>query len=263
MRTEAGSFGTARRGRRASPAATTRRTWPSPTMARDRRLQHLAARRRERRLAPRHASRCAAGATLLPGVTLDFTVRNSDKTADRDGFGGPAGGTLADRHRRPLHARSPGAAGRRQPALGHARRRADPRVPRQPQQHDHGRSPTAPSSRASASNISETDKYAYLATYRLDMPALWMKHAFTGRVEKEDERFTPYGDFADGLRARARAHGLHGRMARRLRRPAVPDRRHPPRRQRQLPGLHDLARGRLAGAARDSTCGRTPASARP
>ena len=35
-----------------------------------------------------------AGATLLPGVTLDFTVRHSDKAADRDGFGGPAG-TLA------------------------------------------------------------------------------------------------------------------------------------------------------------------------
>ena len=30
------------------------------------------------------------GAKLLPGVTLDFTVRHSDKAADRDGFGDPA-----------------------------------------------------------------------------------------------------------------------------------------------------------------------------
>ena len=144
-----------------------------------------------------------AGATLLPGVTLDFTVRKSDKQADRDGFGGPAG-TLATAidDRSTLDHRVFLAGGNlRWDMLGGALTH-ELRI-------NHNSTTTADTDRsffASFSrNISEAEKYAYLATYRLNMPALWMKHAFTGRVEKEDERFTPFGDFADGLeRARGR-----------------------------------------------------------
>ena len=144
-----------------------------------------------------------AGATLLPGVTLDFTVRKSDKQADRDGFGGPAG-TLATAidDRSTLDHRVFLAGGNlRWDMLGGALTH-ELRI-------NHNSTITADTDRsffASFSrNISEAEKYAYLATYRLNMPALWMKHAFTGRVEKEDERFTPFGDFADGLeRARGR-----------------------------------------------------------
>jgi vitamin B12 transporter len=147
-----------------------------------------------------------AGATLLPGVTLDFTVRHSDKQADRDGFGGPAG-TLATAidDRSTLDHRILLAGGSLRwdmlaGALTHELR------------INHNSTITADTDRAFAfpsfsRNVSETDKYAYLATYRLGMPALWMKHAFTGRVEKEDERFTPFGDFADGLER------TRGRMA--------------------------------------------------
>ena len=144
-----------------------------------------------------------AGATLLPGVTLDFTVRKSDKQADRDGFGGPAG-TLATAidDRSTLDHRVFLAGGNlRWDMLGGALTH-ELRI-------NHNSTTTADTDRsffASFSrNISEAEKYAYLATYRLNMPALWMKHAFTGRVEMEDERFTPFGDFADGLeRARGR-----------------------------------------------------------
>jgi vitamin B12 transporter len=144
-----------------------------------------------------------AGATLLPGVTLDFTVRKSDKQADRDGFGGPAG-TLATAidDRSTLDHRVFLAGGNlRWDMLGGALTH-ELRI-------NHNSTITADTDRsffASFSrNISEAEKYAYLTTYRLNMPALWMKHAFTGRVEKEDERFTPFGDFADGLeRARGR-----------------------------------------------------------
>jgi vitamin B12 transporter len=54
-------------------------------------------------------------------------------------------------------------------------------------------------------NISDTLKFAYLATYRLDTPAIWGKHSFSGLVEKEDESFTPEGTFGDEkLRERGR-----------------------------------------------------------
>ena len=189
------------------------------------------------------------GATLLPGVTLDFTVRHSDKLSDRDGFGG-----VRRRHARPppstIARRSSNrvflaGANLRWETLGG---RLDAGAPRQPQRHDHRRHRPLASSRAAAATSARRRSSPISPPTGSTCRRCGTKHAFSGRVEKEDERFTPEGNFADGLRARARPHGLHGRVARRLRRPAVPHRRHPPRRQRQLPGLHDLAHGRLAGA---------------
>jgi len=49
-------------------------------------------------------------------------------------------------------------------------------------------------------NISETNKYGYLATYRFATPMmLAAKHTISGLVEKEIERFTPIAFFTDGL----------------------------------------------------------------
>ena len=60
---------------------------------------------------------------------------------------------------------------------------------------DTDRSPFPSTSR----NISEAEKLSYLASYRLDMPAIAVTNTVSGRVEKEFERFTPEGSFADGL----------------------------------------------------------------
>src|SRR6185295_6846592 len=60
---------------------------------------------------------------------------------------------------------------------------------------DTDRSPFPGNSR----NISEAEKLSYLASYRLDMPALALTNTVSGRIEKEFERFTPEGSFADGL----------------------------------------------------------------
>ncbi len=137
------------------------------------------------------------GAKLLPGVTLDFTVRHTDKVADRDGFGGPAG-TLATAidDRSTLDHRVLLAGANLRWDLFEGRFTQEFRA-------NHNGTITADTDRSLfpsfSKNVSEADKYAYLATYRLDMPALWMKHAVSGRVEKEEERFTPEGTFADGL----------------------------------------------------------------
>jgi vitamin B12 transporter len=47
-------------------------------------------------------------------------------------------------------------------------------------------------------NVSEADKAAYLATYRLDTPGLLAKHSFTGLVGTETERFTSKSSFGGG-----------------------------------------------------------------
>jgi vitamin B12 transporter len=164
------------------------------------------------------------GAKLLPGVTLDFTVRHTDKRADRDGFGDifdPAlNGTLAT-------AFDDLSTLRNRVLLAGANLRWDTHDGRLTQEFraNHNGTITEDSDRtflpfATSTNTSNVAKYAYLATYRLDTPGLWAKHALSGRVEKEDERFTPEGPFADGqLRERGRVAytgewrgGFHDRL---------------------------------------------------
>ena len=135
--------------RRASRSATTRRTSPSPiTCARPTgsTSRPSATRTTARASAP---SRCGPARRCCRGVTLDFTLRNSDKRPTATASAGPPA-TLATAIDDPLHARSPRAAGRRQPALGHVRRRAHARVPHQPQRHHHRRLRPLRSSRPSA-----------------------------------------------------------------------------------------------------------------
>jgi vitamin B12 transporter len=139
------------------------------------------------------------GAKVLPGVTLDFTVRHSEKPADRDGFGGPSApaGSLATAFddRSTLNHRL---------LLAGANLRWDTADGRLTQEFraNHNSTVTSDADRTffnNSKNTSDTDKFAYLATYRLDTPGMWAKHTFSGRIEQEDERFTPEGAFADGL----------------------------------------------------------------
>jgi vitamin B12 transporter len=137
------------------------------------------------------------GATLLPGVTVDFTVRNTEKSSDRDGFGGPAGtlATAIDDRSTLNNKVFLAGANLRWEALGG-------RFVQEFRANHNGtitadvdRSPFPGNSR----NISEAEKVAYLASYRWDMPAIAVTNTLSGRVEKEFERFTPEGTFADGL----------------------------------------------------------------
>jgi vitamin B12 transporter len=146
------------------------------------------------------------GAKVLPGVTLDFTVRHSDKAADRDGFGDPAAlaglATAFDDRSTLVHRVLLAGANLRWDLL-------DGRFT-QEVRANHNSTITEDNDRtflpfSTSTNTSEVAKYAYLATYRFDTPGPWAKHSVSGRVEKEDERFTPEGPFADGrLRERGR-----------------------------------------------------------
>ncbi|MGE0848892.1 MAG: TonB-dependent receptor plug domain-containing protein [Hyphomicrobiaceae bacterium] len=135
------------------------------------------------------------GARLLPGVTLDFTVRRSDKRADRDGFGNvfdPAlNGTLAA-------AFDDLSTLRDRILLAGANLRWDAGNLTQELRTSHNGTITEDWDRSFSStskNVSDTDRLSYLATYRFDTPGLWAKHTVSGRVEKEMERFSSH--FAD------------------------------------------------------------------
>lgn len=142
------------------------------------------------------------GAKVLPGVTLDFTVRHTDKAADRDGFGDPTAlaglATAYDDKSTLTSSVLLAGANLRWDLL-------DGRFTQEVRATHNGTTTTDNDGTyfSHSKNISENDKLAYLATYRFEMPGF--KQAITGRIEKEDERFTPEGTFADGrLRERGR-----------------------------------------------------------
>jgi len=145
------------------------------------------------------------GARLLPGVTLDFTVRHTEKTADRDGFGNIFDPALAGTLATAFDDRS--TLGNRVLLAG-ANLRWDTPDGRFTQEvrANHNGTVTTDTDRtffSRSKNTSENDKVSYLATYRLETPGI--KQSFSGRIEKEDEQFTPEGTFADGrLRERGR-----------------------------------------------------------
>jgi vitamin B12 transporter len=137
------------------------------------------------------------GATLLPGVTLDFTLRHTEKVSDRDGFGGPAGtlATAIDDRSTLNHKVFLAGTNLRWEAFG-GRLVQEFRA-------NHNSTITADTDRSDfpsfSRNISEAEKLSYLTSYRLDMPAIAVTNTLSGRIEKEFERFTPEGSFADGL----------------------------------------------------------------
>jgi vitamin B12 transporter len=147
------------------------------------------------------------GVRIIDGVTLDFTVRHSDKLADRDGFGNvfdpKLAGSLAI-------AFDDSSVARDRILLAGAKLRWETlggRLTHEFRANHNGTTTTDldGSFNSFSRNISDTMKLGYLATYRLDTSPNWGKHSISGLVEKEDERFTPEGTFGDEkLRERGR-----------------------------------------------------------
>jgi vitamin B12 transporter len=139
-----------------------------------------------------------AGAKLMENVSLDVTLRNSEKRAERDGFGdfsAPAG-SLAQ-------AFDDASSLTNSVFLAGANLKWDTLGGNLSHEFKatHNGTTTTDSDRtflSSSKNISDADSFAYVATYRLDSPAIWGKHSLSALVEKDDERFTPEGTFADG-----------------------------------------------------------------
>ena len=133
------------------------------------------------------------GATLIEGVTLDFTVRYIDKFSDRDAFGGTGLlGTAIDARSALDH----------RIFLGGANLRWDMLDGRLTHEFRVGRNDTVTADHdvdfGLFRNVSETDKAAYIATYRLDTPAIWGKHSVSALVAREAEQFTSKGLFGSG-----------------------------------------------------------------
>ena len=139
-----------------------------------------------------------AGVKLMENMALDVSLRNMEKRADRDGFGDFSApvNSLAqafdDRSTLANHVFLAGANLKWDTfggALSHEFRA------------NYNGTTTQDSDRtffSESKNISTTDTFAYLSTYRLDTPAIWGKHSLSGLVERQDEQFTPEGSFADG-----------------------------------------------------------------
>ena len=203
------------------------------------------------------------GATLLPGVTLDFTrAPHREESPIATASAGPAG-TLAtaidDRSTLNHKVFLAGANLRWDMLGGRARRRSSAPTTTAP-------SPPIPIARLfprNSRNISEAEKLAYLASYRLDMPAIARtKHASPAASRRSSSASRPKAPSPTGWSASAAASptrasgaaasptGCSSRPASattttttsRTSRPGAP----PPR-----------------WCCRSSACGRMPASARP
>ena len=143
------------------------------------------------------------GVRPLPGITLDFTTRYIDKSADRDAFGDFSApkGTLAT-------AVDDLSVLDHRIFLAGANLRWDMLEGKLTHELRATHNQTITSDRDASfgglfKNVSEAEKAAYLATYRLDSPALWARHSFTGLIGTEAERFTSKSDFGSGAGERS------------------------------------------------------------
>ena len=138
-----------------------------------------------------------AGAEIVDGLVVDFTVRKLSKRAARDGFDGPVG-SLAT-------AFDDASTFSSDLFLTGAKLRWDSRDGRFTQ--------IVRASRVSSSVIDDdatysyhsdnegiAKRFSYLATGRFATPGLAMsKHSLTGLLERQQDNFTALSDFADGL----------------------------------------------------------------
>ncbi|CAN1721051.1 vitamin B12 transporter [Hyphomicrobium sp. 1Nfss2.1] len=139
------------------------------------------------------------GMNVSDGLSVNFAFRNMRRSADRDGFGGTTG-ELATSIDDPSTLGSDtwlaGVNVRWDTLGGHlthevrATRNAATTT-------DLDMSfPAAP---FHTRNESEDIKYGYLTTLKFATPSIFAEHSVTGLAEHESERFTPAGDFADGV----------------------------------------------------------------
>jgi vitamin B12 transporter len=141
------------------------------------------------------------GVKLFEGLTLNLSLRQVDKTADRDGFGGPGPLlTATDDPLSSLHDRLfVGGVQLQWETLNkqlthqlHLKYNSSTIS-----DTDLGFGPPA----FLTSNIGERTTYGYLGTYRFDTLALWsVKHALSALIEKDTETFVPEGNLGDGIR---------------------------------------------------------------
>jgi vitamin B12 transporter len=139
------------------------------------------------------------GVKLAPNASLDLTLRHTNKFAHRDGFEFFGLGTATDD---PSTLRSSvwlaGLAFKLDSLDG--RLTHEVRIDHNSTRNtDNDRGPFG-----SFDTINDSRRLTagYAATYRLDTPSIWGKHAFTGLVQTETERFTPLSDFEDRIERR-------------------------------------------------------------
>jgi vitamin B12 transporter len=140
------------------------------------------------------------GVRIMEGLGVEVMLRQVDKRADRDGFGGP--GPLATAVDDPsrLHDRL---------FLGGVKLQwetLNKQLTHQLHLKHHSSSifdsdlafgPPA----FITTNDSERTTWGYLGTWRFETPSLWAaKHALSGLIEKEVETFVPGGTLGDGIR---------------------------------------------------------------
>lgn len=152
-----------------------------------------------------------AGIQMFPGVTLDLTLRNTNKNGDRDAqapFPEPDGIQVDD----PARFRETGWLGAARLTWesldGHLVQvaRATRNTTDRTDKSEFFGTPSVTEN----SGVRET--YSYAATYRLDTPSIVMaQHYFTGYVEHHSEQFTPRSDYGFGFAADGieRSRGLN------------------------------------------------------
>jgi vitamin B12 transporter len=145
------------------------------------------------------------GLQLTPDLGVDVHVRDVDKHADRDGFGGPPG-TIATAIDDPSHLRD-------QLFVGGVRVQWDTLNKHLTHQLrvDYNKTTISDADLAFGppafltTNMGDRTTYNYLTTYRFETPAIWFKHTLSGLVEREFETFQFLGTLGDGIvRERAR-----------------------------------------------------------
>lgn len=144
-----------------------------------------------------------AGGTIAPDASIDLHFRQTSRTVGLDGFGGAAIGAVSTAYDDASVQRNAltlaGAslkwalfdrAVSNEIFVGHVGNR---------QRYFDG------TYLSKSENISEADSVGYRGTWRFAQPALAARHALSFEAQHTSERFTPAGDFDDGMkRARDR-----------------------------------------------------------
>ena len=140
-----------------------------------------------------------AGGKITDDASIDVTLRQTNRNAARDGFGGPYGSTalataVDDKSTLASDVLVAGVTVRWDTfdkALSHQFRGTLNRTTTS----DVDRGPFGD---FNSRNESEADSLSYLATYRFGAASGFGRHAVSGLVEQTFERFTPFADFGVG-----------------------------------------------------------------
>ena len=204
----------------------------------------------------------------MPGMTLDFTLRNMEKQRRSRRLRYRQAGRLTRQRPSTIARRSTTRSSSAAPTCAGTCSAARSVMSSAPTTT--ARPPPTATARFFAglqpTTSARAEKFAYLAHLSLRHARRSWPPSMRLRPGRDGGRALHAGKsrptFADGSERERGRMAYTGEWRGELRRPPVPDRRHPPRRQRQVPGLHDLADGRPRWCSRSSACGRTPASAR-